>query len=173
MNLYVVRHGETTSNYKKIITGALDPPLTQKGVNQILLIANKIPNTIQLIYSSTFSRCISSAEIINKNIGVEIVIDAKLNERSFGLLQGKSWEDIDSSHKLRELDFRNEYDYKSYGGEDYKQVSERVKSFLTGISGSNIVIVTSSGILRILYNLLQNRTVREIENGSLHKFKLN
>lgn len=79
MKIIYVHHGER--NFGNPPTQ--DDGLTELGYKDCELVAEllkPIKNKIKAIYSSKFFRCAKTAEIINKNLGLEIYLDSRLDE---------------------------------------------------------------------------------------------
>ncbi len=173
MKIYFIRHGETHQNKSGLITGQLDIPLNEEGIQQIYDATNKIPDDFTLIYSSDFIRCKQTTDILNKKLHATVVYDARLRERSFGTLEGTPIDNMDQ--KLRELDRNQEYDYRPYGGECVDQVKHRFFAWLENVktnhSQDKILVVTSGGIIRLLYRMMNEETYSKILNGSIHEFE--
>lgn len=176
MKFWAIRHGETSFNNQKLITGLRNPELTQKGIRQITNLRKTLPEKVDYIFSSKLKRCIQSAELINLEFNVPVILDERLNERSFGSLQGKSWEEIDPSGKIRAKDLNFEFDYHSFGGETHKEVLLRTEFFLADLllkyKNTQNICVTSSGIIKAIYILTDSRILTSIGNGTIHEFTI-
>ncbi len=176
MILYVVRHGETDENARGILQGAsIDGPLNENGVRQIEEFARMVPTGIKKIYASPLKRVLQSAEIINKKIGVDVVVKDSLREREYGSLAGKSFNDLEDGEQLRELDVNLKYDYRPYGGESVEDVTKRIGDFLAELKkegDDTALVVTSRGPVRIFHKILNQCVELDIPNGSLHTFKI-
>jgi broad specificity phosphatase PhoE len=173
MKIYFVRHGQTVNNKKNIMTGWIDSPLTNKGIEQAKKTALEIPSGFSEIYCSDLIRCKQTAEIINQKLNLPIKYDARLRERNFGFLEGKSWDEIGLD--LKELDTNQKYNYHPFGGESVKDVRQRLFSFIDDIRKKEIkgkiLIVAHGGLIRLLHNLLNNQVHEEIHNSSIHEFE--
>ena len=101
MKIYLVRHGQTDSNLKKVYDNVeLDEDINENGIKQAEELRNKIMNIkFDIIYSSQLKRAIHTANIINYNNN-KIIIDKRLEERNTG---NKVLAVIGGFH-LRELD---------------------------------------------------------------------
>ncbi|KAK0496832.1 phosphoglycerate mutase-like protein [Armillaria luteobubalina] len=90
--IYLVRHGETDANRRKIVQGQLDTNLNKSGIEQAALVSEelqKIP--FDEGYSSDLSRASKTAEIILKNHPrVQLCEQPGLRERHLGTLQGQT-----------------------------------------------------------------------------------
>jgi broad specificity phosphatase PhoE len=174
MKIDFVRHGESENNGKGLITGHLDAPLTTKGEEQAEDTAKKLIHSYSLIYSSDLIRCKQTAEIINRKLNLPIIYDARLRERHFGSLEGKSWMDIHEGEIIKWKDIKEQkYDYRQYGGESVKDVEKRVLSFVNDIMAKKkkIIVVTSAGIIRLLHHLFHGEIQEKIHNASVHEFE--
>ena len=88
MKLVLIRHGETHWNNENRIHGWLDSPLTEQAKSD--LSALTLPALHQpLLYSSDLGRAHDSANIIANKMGLDVILDKRLRERNFGILQGK------------------------------------------------------------------------------------
>ena len=97
MRFYILRHGETALNAKRVMQGRLDEPLDEKG-KELAAITGRAMKNIR------FDRCISSplkrasqtAEIILRESGngIGVEYDERLLEIDFGELEGKSLSDM-------------------------------------------------------------------------------
>lgn len=94
MTLIIMRHGESHANQNNIFTGWLDVPLTEKGVRQAHLVAEKLAaENIQLdyVFTSVMGRTIKTATIILEDLGqlyLPVEKTWRLNERHYGAWQG-------------------------------------------------------------------------------------
>ncbi|MFA5937229.1 MAG: histidine phosphatase family protein [Candidatus Paceibacterota bacterium] len=173
MKIYFVRHGQSESNKKGILTGHIDIPLSSEGIEQAKKTSLEISSDFEEIYSSDLIRCKQTAEIINKKLNTSIKYDSRLRERNFGSLAGKSWEEV--GQELKEIDKNQKYDYQPYGGEHVDDVKKRIFSCIEEIKtkhpNKKILIVTSGGIIRLLHNMINGQVHGYIENSSIHEFE--
>ena len=94
-NLILIRHGESVWNKLNKFTGWKNIPLTNKGIYQAINIAKLLKNKkikIDYIFTSELDRAIKTAKIINfkMDLNKNINCNWRLNERSYGSLEGKS-----------------------------------------------------------------------------------
>ena len=174
MNLYVVRHGQTEANTGGILQGPIvNGQLTELGEKQMELLRRELTPRIQKIYSSPLKRVAQSAEILNQDLGVEIILRENLKERDYGSLAGNSFANLKNGAELKKLDDNLQYDYRPFGGESVAEVKQRIQEFITEIETENlsdILVVTSRGPIRLFYQILNDKMVTDIPNGSLHTF---
>jgi alpha-ribazole phosphatase len=174
MKIDFVRHGETENNTKGVVTGHIDSPLNEEGIEQAQKTLSEISNNYQDLYSSDLIRCKQTAEILNQKLNLEIKYDARLRERDFGSLAGKKFSEMDDTGEMKHKDKNQQYDYRPYGGESVEDVKERLFSFIRDVKthskDKKILVVTSGGIIRLLHNILNKEVHEVIHNSSVHEF---
>ncbi|MBI3573933.1 class I tRNA ligase family protein, partial [Candidatus Kaiserbacteria bacterium] len=75
--LVFVRHGESKGNEKKLFSGQVDEPLTEKGREQAKMAARGLDaKSIGAIISSDLSRGKETAEIIKKELRIDVPVNA-------------------------------------------------------------------------------------------------
>ncbi len=152
--IYVVRHGETEYNVKKIIQGQSDSSLTKKGIEEIRHIAKKLKDIkFDYVFSSDLLRAKRTAEIIALEHKLEIQTTKLLRERKFGSLEGKSNSELQWEKRFDNLTNEQKYTYKH--SPDIESDEEIVNRFLTflreiaiGYPSKIILVVTHGGIIR-------------------------
>ena len=89
MKLIIVRHGETVWNAEGREMGQLDAPLTERGLDQIRQLADRIGREpVAAIYSSDIGRALRTAEAIAGTCHVAVQPEPGLRERNMGIFQG-------------------------------------------------------------------------------------
>ena len=149
MKIYVLRHGQTDGNKKKMMQGNLDIELNDVGRAQALEARQIISKLgIDLIICSPLKRTRQTAIIACPN--TPIIYDNRLRSRNHGEFMGMSRDEIN----LKEYwNIRENKQYKE--AESVQTLYERVVSLLSDIkkkySDKTVLLVTHSGITRILY----------------------
>jgi len=136
--LYVFRHGQTTDNADFVFSGWRDAELTQKGIDQAKILAQKLKTkNIHMLVASDQKRAIQTMELAlalndfaNK---LEIHKDPRIKERCYGDLQGKSKLEMQLTDPVKELEYRRSYSVRPPNGESIEDVVKRVTSFITEI----------------------------------------
>lgn len=87
--LYIIRHGETANNRKKLLQGRSDKPLNDKGIAQAeeagrLFASRGI--VFDKVYSSPLIRAVQTAQAIAGD--AEVVTDDRLIEMDYGPYEG-------------------------------------------------------------------------------------
>jgi len=160
IRIYVARHGETTWNAEGRIQGRSDPGLTPRGYAQSLdLLEHLKDRPISAIYTSTLKRSILTAKPIAHHLGLPIQKAPELDEIAFGILEGKSFLNMDDTVRAEWERFRdNRLTYHIPGAENYADVSNRVHPFKERIlrihDGQEILVVGHRGVNRMFLGLL-------------------
>lgn len=150
MKIYIVRHGQTNSNLRRVYDEiALDEDINENGIKQARETREKIKNIdFDAIYCSPLLRARHTAEIINTK-NKEIIIDNRLRERNPGSLSGKSLEIISRE------EYWNYYTNARFGTEEtIENLFNRVKSFIEELKNKNyekVLIVIHSGVSKAFY----------------------
>ncbi|MEI8631030.1 histidine phosphatase family protein [Vibrio sp. PP-XX7] len=114
--------------------GGLDSPLTDVALEQLENIELP-PLHHPLLFSSDLGRARRSACIISKKIGCDLIVDPRLRERRFGVLEGQV---IDAgSHLAAEwASYHHRYQQKIQnvrGVESEDAFEQRIRSFLADL----------------------------------------
>lgn len=86
-----IRHGVTEWNQLGRIQGVTDIPLSQEGIEQAKLLAERLANEDKQwdgIVASDLNRAATTGRIIAERLGLPLLTDARLRERSFGQAEG-------------------------------------------------------------------------------------
>lgn len=178
MKIYVIRHGKTELNKKRVVNGQIDEPLSPEGIEHTKSVIQQIPPSVKHIYTSSMLRTRQTAEIINSRLQCLISSHNELREIHMGALAGKSWKDMESGLKLKKKHRTIKFNYRPHGGESAEDVKKRISAFLKKINNKHndyeALIVTHGGIIRLLHLLeLKKPLTDDIENLSLVTFDLN
>ncbi|AYE37340.1 histidine phosphatase family protein [Companilactobacillus zhachilii] len=153
VELYIVRHGETDTNYEGRINGmSTDKPLNAKGIQQVEELKKYIDiNKFDEIYSSPMKRAMQTAEILNQGVH-EIKQDKRLYEADYG-----SWDGVKETElreKYPDVFDENHYllpGYTKYAknGEEYSDVYKRVEDFMDDMAkkGHEKIMVVCHGFV--------------------------
>ncbi|WP_271008123.1 histidine phosphatase family protein [Paucibacter sp. B51] len=152
-----IRHGETAWNRDKRIQGQLDVPLNETGRAQAQRLGEVLAGeSVDVVYSSDLGRARETAAAAAAALGQPVHLDPGLRERSFGVFQGQTWQEIaerwpDHSERWR----RRDPDFGAEGGETLQEFYARsvsaVECVLQRHAGQTVLIVTHGGVLDCLY----------------------
>ena len=180
--IYLVRHGVTQSNKRKIYAGWSEEDLVKEGVIQAEKLGRKLKGMrISTIYTSPIRRTLQTAEILNKYIKCELKIDPDLKEIKMGPWEGLSEEEVavkyPSEYKIW-LNKPAELNIK--GRETLNEVQCRAVRAVNKILNDNFdkiaVVVTHVAIIRCLLLYLKCLSLNlyktiDIPNLSIHQLK--
>ncbi len=156
MRLFMVRHGESENNLKKMFTGWVDSPLTEKGykdAESIRPFMNKFK--FDKVYSSDLCRAVETAKTVLPD--QEPIETPLLREYNVGSLGNQSWEDQpDRTEEIRAA--IKAKDYTPFGGENVDIVMKRLREFLKSLEAQNLENVAAFAhggvIMSMLFHVL-------------------
>ena len=173
---YILRHGETPyqAEEKNIVyPWPEDTPilLTEKGEKEVKKTAQQLKDKkIDLIYSSDANRTRRTAEIVNQELGVEIIFDPRLRDIDAGIYKG------DSLDKYKEFvsSLEDKLSKRPPQGESWNDLRERMIGFLKDVDkryrDKTILIVSHKGplwMLEISVRGLKNEELLELKEKGL------
>ncbi len=155
--LYIIRHGETELNNKRVLQGRSDHKLNDKGLEQGREAAAWFDQegiVLSKVYSSPLKRAVQTAECAAKDI--EILTDERLIEMDYGPYEGMSLLEPKEEVLVFFSDFVN--NPAPDGMEQLSSVVDRAGEFVESIkeecSQGNVLISTHAiamkGILEYL-----------------------
>jgi probable phosphoglycerate mutase len=152
--LLLARHGETDWNAERRWQGQSDPPLNERGREQARELAAALDG-VDVIYASDLARARETAEILAARLGLEVRVDPRLRERSFGAWEGKSWDELEEGYADALQRWRAGETHGAEDAERYEDFSRRVKSFLEDVlerhPGERVLIVGHGGSIRAIH----------------------
>lgn len=157
MNIYIVRHGQTEENLKGTYYGVLNCSITDLGINQAKALGQKLENIkFDKVYCSSLNRAKETLAYIYK--GNEIIVDSRLNERNFGIFEGKTYAELEEDRAEEYKAWTDDWkDYRPKDGESFRDSYLRAYSFMEDLksqSEENILICTHGGIVKAIYTYI-------------------
>ncbi|MGZ8274585.1 MAG: histidine phosphatase family protein [Burkholderiaceae bacterium] len=155
--LLVIRHGETAWNAEHRIQGHLDIPLSSTGMRQAGRLAERLANEpVHAVYSSELARAWLTAEPVAERLGLQVLPEPRLRERSFGIFEGLTLDEIAAQHPEAFRLWRGrDPAWAMDGGETGQQLIDRVLEALHDIAGRHrdetVALVTHGGVLDVAY----------------------
>ncbi len=129
MKLIIIRHGKTEWNTLKKAAGQVDIPLNETGIEQAKETKEKLKNIpIDIIITSPLIRAKQTAEIINEDRNVPIIVDNRAIERDLGVYEGMP----NSEEIFNEIRYYTK-NVPVKNGEDCKTYTKRVFDFLDDV----------------------------------------
>jgi broad specificity phosphatase PhoE len=151
-SLLVARHASTMWNEREKLIGRQEAELSMTGLIQAERLARVLSNEkIDLIYTSGLGRAIDTGKIVAKYHRLRVLIDPALDERGWGVFEGKNRKEI--AKDLRRLEKSAE---KISGTESSFEFESRVIAFLEKClrnnEGKTILIVSHEGPVKVMQN---------------------
>ena len=134
MRVYLLRHGETDWNTVRRLQGSVDIPLNATGIRQAESWRPHFDGmNLDGIYSSSLDRALHTAALAT---GRPACIIPDFNERDFGIWEGRTWSDLEST--VSEFDERwNDNNFYPPGGESRFDLYHRVHRALSQTVGEH------------------------------------
>jgi probable phosphoglycerate mutase len=144
LELWLVRHGETTWNSSGLLAGWSDAPLNTLGEEQArslkpLLEEHEFSN----VWCSDLSRAVRTAELAWGSANVE----RRIREINFGDLEGEPWTEIDRVHQRALQRFEG---FSAPSGETLEGFEARILEFVASLPAGRHLIFTHGGVIRVL-----------------------
>lgn len=137
-SFFFLRHGETDWNKEGRYQGQKDIPLNSTGLAQAEKARDQLTNqTISTIHSSSLSRALKTARIVNSKRDAPLFSHTSLCECHYGELEGQLKNDATVDQRWREGDTPT-------GAESYTEFSARILKALNKIlSAKGTVLVVA------------------------------
>ncbi len=159
LELWLIRHGETTANAERSISGWSDVSLTPRGDQQARHVRKWLEGErFDGVWCSDLERAVSTARIAHG----EANVDRRLREMHFGEIEGKHFEEIDPHYKDTLLEFD---DFNAPGGEKMADFRARLLDFVSSLGSGKHLLFTHGGAIRILAR--DRGDDRFVSNGGL------
>ncbi|MFJ6267468.1 histidine phosphatase family protein [Lysinibacillus xylanilyticus] len=165
---YLVRHGETMWNKEHRLQGWLDSSLSENGILHAEKLRDHLQNfSFTAAYSSSSGRAKETLHILLGDRQLPIFYEDNLREIFLGEWQGKTVEDIMTTHRL-------DYElYTDYPGqfvashtESFGMVTERAMFTLKKIAEKypegNVLIVSHAVAIKCVINAILGRSINQL-----------
>ncbi len=180
--LILIRHGETVWNREHRMQGHSDSPLSDTGLRQAQLLAQRLKEIeFTALYCSDSGRAHHTARSVAEATGHELIVEPRLRERHFGVFEGLTGPEIQAQHPDAYVRFKSrDPHYAVPGGESAAAFRDRALACLTEIAGHHanevVVIVTHGLVCDIAYRAahgieLMARRDFELVNAGLNRFR--
>lgn len=143
LELWLVRHGESTYNAEGRYAGWSDPDLTEAGVAMASALSPRLAGIrFDGIWRSDKVRTERTALLAGFSVAL---VDKRLREVDFGEMEGRTYFEVGEElrHRLRSFS-----DFQAPGGESTAQVRSRVQDFLGGLPAGRHLVFSHGGWIR-------------------------
>ena len=154
--IHLLRHGQVVGHDQKRYNGQTDVALTDLGVEQYHRLKERLADIpISACYTSDLTRCVTGANIICEQYGIEPVRRSELRELNIGVWEGLTWQEIKlnwpEEWQARLADLVH---YRVPQGENLLEVEARVMPVIAEIverhKDQELLVVGHGGVNRIV-----------------------
>ena len=157
---YLVRHGETEWNVKKILQGHKNSRLTKKGIDQAKQLASVLRDIhFDVIFSSDLRRARRTAEILTQERNMKIKVSKFFREKTFGIYDGYPIdayrnETQQALNTLEQMNEQEKWNFKCHHTMEseldvVKRFITRLQSIAKNHPSKTVLVVTHGGCLRL------------------------
>lgn len=179
MLIYIIRHGETEWNTKKLLQGATDIPLNENGMEVAKLTSEALKDVpFDLIFTSPLQRAKKTAQIICADREIPIIEEPRLREISFGPYEGcccsRKGYNIPDPEFLRFFDDPAQY-IPPEGGESIPDLIRRTKEFLQELihtkeyQDKTILLSAHGAVVKGLLFGTSGEELKDFWKGGVHR----
>jgi 2,3-bisphosphoglycerate-dependent phosphoglycerate mutase len=183
-HLILIRHGETLWNQQHRMQGHADSPLTEQGLRQARQLAARLAGIeFAALYSSDLGRALETARSVSRATGHEVIVDARLRERNFGIFEGLTGDEMHARFPGIFTRFKTrDPQFAVPGGESALEFRDRALGCLQEIAQRHIgevaVVVTHGLVLDMVYRAayridLDERRNFELVNAGINRCRFN
>lgn len=157
--IYLVRHGETEWNVRRLIQGHHDSKLTPVGITQARVLGESLRQIhFDAIFSSDLYRAQHTAELITLERKLAVQTTKLLRERMFGHFEGKTFEEYNQELRdlLQQQESLSDEHRKAFKlAPDVESDAEVISRFITSLreiavayAGKTVLVVSHGGCIR-------------------------
>ena len=155
MKLLLIRHGESVANTEGRIQGHFDSPLSDRGREQVSLLARRLADEgleLSAVYASDLSRAVETAELLDDHLPAPLTLDARWREYDWGMLTGLIWNDVEFLHPDLWQEWQSPGWHPIPGEEGTEPFYQRISAALEDVvaahqDGETVTIVSHGGSL--------------------------
>ncbi|WP_009633030.1 histidine phosphatase family protein [Synechocystis sp. PCC 7509] len=155
LTLYLLRHGQTECSRNNAFCGAVDPELTEDGLEMAQGFAVAYQSLEwQAIYASPMLRAIATAKPLAEKLGIELELRDGLKEINYGLWEGQTVETVSKEYHDDYIRWTADPAwYPPTGGELAVAIANRALVVIEEIkqryTNGNVLIVSHKATIRI------------------------
>ncbi|HEY3377709.1 MAG TPA: histidine phosphatase family protein [Armatimonadota bacterium] len=152
MDIYLIRHGESTGNSLNCFLGWSDHPLTERGQAQAQAIAGRLaPLGPMPVWCSDLPRARQTAEAVVAPWGGTVTEDARWREICSGAYEGRPWDAFTADQELSQRFDADPFHTPMPEGESVAIMAARVREAFAACCAAPIprlAVVTHDGPIR-------------------------
>ena len=159
MTVYLIRHGKTEANEKRLYCGSTDLPLSEKGRKELQKLHYDLPNVRFL--TSGMKRANETLHILFGNVPFEE--DHRFREVDFGIFELRGYEELKALPAYQAwISGDNERNVPP-GGESGEQMRKRVLEAFSEIREDTVLVAHGGVIAAIMEYLFPNENKSRYE----------
>ncbi len=178
LDLWLIRHSETTWNAEKRIQGHMNSPLSDLGVRQAKALKIRLSTKkFDAVYSSDSGRATQTATIVFPSQNLRL--DARLREMHYSILEGRMRSEFSADEEKHYAEYkRDPYNWRTPGGENWQDLFVRVAAWMKSLPEDGVVVaVTHGGVVRAALCLMvgypkSDEWNARIDNASISRFHI-
>ncbi len=169
-DLFLVRHGETVWHLENRYAGSTDIDLSHQGRTQAQALARWARSAnLDAMWCSELRRSLDTAAPCAKASGLELKIDARLNEVGFGVGEGLTLDELEERFPQKAAAFQADpVAHPLPGGEDLRAAAQRAVAVLGEIvhefPRGRILVVSHNSLIRLALCQILNLPLTEYRN---------
>ena len=176
MEIYIIRHGQTVWNAKKLLQGSTDIELNENGRELAGETGRNLESVhFDKIYSSPLIRAYETACLIRGHRNIPIIRDERLRELWFGINEGKNFSKLleDESDPFHYFFKQPELYRAPEHGETLEHICERAADFLQEVVEpqrnelERIMIVAHGALNKALMCHIKQHDISQYWSGGL------
>ena len=158
--LILLRHGQTSYNATKRMQGQFDSDLSEVGRAQAEIVASYFATHdmgITKIVASDLSRATETAQIVGRQLGLDVSQDSRLRETHLGLWQQRSHAEVDAEYPGARVRWRHDPEFQPPQGESRVEVAARTVAVVHDLmasyddwDGHTVLLVAHGGAIGAL-----------------------
>lgn len=152
LELWFIRHGQSTYNHEKRIQGQQDAPLSDYGRRQARALQPRLASQyFDKIYSSPLQRAMETARIALPDAA--IIPEARIKERKFGSYEGKRVQDLSPQELEGFQRWKRNPELPIPDGESQGEFWARIEAWLHDVPAEGKIIAFCHG--GVIYALMK------------------
>lgn len=174
MEIWLVRHGQTKLNKKKLMQGLTDEPLSETGIRQAQEARNRIGEvSFDAVYASPLDRAIQTGSIVGNVPRDQVMIDRRIIETDFGKYELRPYASMGIAMSLYWA--LPEVFPAPKTVETIASMVKRSRSFLKELEKKDyrrVLVASHGGILRALNGYLSDRRNGIVWRPKMHNCEI-
>jgi len=165
--IHTLRHAQSTYGAEQRYAGSVDVPLSDTGERDCLKAAESAARLhVDVVVTSAMTRAIDTARLLGFDPS-RCVQTSLCNERRFGVLEGRTWHDVQSlDPPILFIEVGGErHSVNPAGGEPFEDVWQRAKEFkdfvLGRYAGRSVLVVSHGVFLQMFHGTIRGSSCIE------------